>query len=510
MSFFWRKGGRIAFRTSVLLLWALAVSLALEAGQIGYAAAARAFEAAYKAGRMEALVSADEAVIAATAAQAPPPPAELRRDLPSRETFLSLTEEQRADFAAQRRELTMLCGPDGTILASYASPEPAEVAALAQRVRIGASISSMFPPQEGQDALNAVKSSFSSTWPALHDYVLPLPGFPRDYACAFVLYALKNPDGAATHVMASVLDSKYEIMSRKYRGNIYRDNRLDPLYPQFRTAQFWTNSRGFRSDEVAVPKPKGVCRIVCIGGSTTVEGPRNDLTYPKLLEKQLRDHFQTNLIEVVNCGVDALDSVGALERVGDYLALEPDLIIDYVFVNDSRTVRIDTLRSLFSQGASLRSWLCESCFLYARFPSLLLPTQDELAPAIRNYTQANQRGILAEARKRGADMALCSIAYPDFPNLPLRELWYYDNRYSNVSWGQVDAPMHKRVMDSYSALTREFCRQEGLLYIPVQEELKGGMEYFADIAHLRLPGIQRKADIVFRHIKDYVAAKLAG
>jgi hypothetical protein len=487
------------------------VALALEAGQYVYTKTVRNYEEVYKAMRLEPLVMADEAAIAASAAEAPQPPPGLKQDLPSRDTFLSLNEEQRADFAAQRRELSMLCDPAGTILSFYASPEPAEVAALAQRVHVGASIAGVFPPREGQDALDALRAAFSYAFPALHEYSLPLEGFSRQYACAFVVHALKDSTGAPTHVLASILDSKYEIMFRKYRGNIYRDNRLDPLYPQFKTAAFWTNSRGFRADEVAVPKPRGVCRIVCIGGSTTVEGPRNDLTYPKLLEKQLREHFKTDRVEVLNCGVDALDSRGAMEQVEDYLAVEPDLVIDYAFVNDAMTVRTLTAQHLASQGgAPLRSWLCKSRFLYAHFAPWLLPTPDELAPAIQEYTQSHQRRILEEARKRGADLAVCSIAYPDFPKLPLREAWYYDNRYSNVSWGQTDAPGYMRVMDTYRDLSQAFCRQEGLLYIPVQEELKGGMESFADIAHLRLPGIRRKADIVFRHVKDYVAAKLAG
>ena len=508
MNLNWQKGGRIALPVFILLLWAVALPLALEVGQIGYAAGVRIFEAFYTGKRAEPLFEADEAIIAATATQAPLPPPGLKRDLPSRDTFLSLDEGQRADFAAQRRELTMLCDSDGTILKWYASPEPAEVAALAQQARVGASVSSLFPPREGQDALNAVRTA-SNTVSPLHEYSVPLHGFPQKYACAFAVHALKDPAGASTRVMASVLDSKYEIMSRKYRANIYRSNRFDFLYPQFRTAEFWTNSRGFRSAEVAVPKPPGVCRIICIGGSTTVEGPRNDLTYPSLLERRLREDLQTDRIEVVNCGVDALDTLGAAERAQDYLALEPDLIIDYAFVNDRDAVCHIAARSPLSRGAFLKSWLRRSRFLYARFPSRLLPSPDELTPAIRDFTQAHQRCILAEARKRGTDLALCSIAYPDFPNLPWREAWRYDNRYSNVSWGQIDAPMHVRLVETYNALAREFCRREGLLYIPVQEELKGGMECFADIAHLRVPGIQRKADIVFRHVREYVAARLA-
>jgi len=161
-----------------------------------------------------------------------------------------------------------------------------------------------------------------------------------------------------------------------------------------------------------------------------------------------------------------------------------------------------------ARGVTLGDWLGRSRFLYGVFPSLFLPPRTEIAAAIEEITRPRQREILAAARARGADVAVCSIAYPDFDHLPLRERWYYDNRYTQVSWGQTDVPAHVRVVDTYNESVRAFCRREGLLYIPVQEELRGGTEYFADIAHLRLPGIQRKADIIFEHVREYVAARL--
>ena len=51
------------------------------------------------------------------------------------------------------------------------------------------------------------------------------------------------------------------------------------------------NSEGYRTHEFEVPKPKGLVRVVCIGGSTTVAGRTNDETYPALLEKKLRARF---------------------------------------------------------------------------------------------------------------------------------------------------------------------------------------------------------------------------
>jgi heterodisulfide reductase subunit A-like polyferredoxin len=51
---------------------------------------------------------------------------------------------------------------------------------------------------------------------------------------------------------------------------------------------------------VIVPKPKGVLRIVCVGGSTTEEGNDTQSTYPNIMEHKLRNYFKTDKIDVVN------------------------------------------------------------------------------------------------------------------------------------------------------------------------------------------------------------------
>ena len=91
---------------------------------------------------------------------------------------------------------------------------------------------------------------------------------------------------------------------------------------------------GLRDDFVVIPKPKGLFRILCVGGSTTVAGWTNETTYPNLLEKRLKDSFPDVSSEVINCGVSGLNSNSELEKIGDYLALNPDLILEYNAVND--------------------------------------------------------------------------------------------------------------------------------------------------------------------------------
>jgi hypothetical protein len=96
------------------------------------------------------------------------------------------------------------------------------------------------------------------------------------------------------------------------------------------------NALGFRGDEVAVPKPDGVYRIVLLGGSTTYSTGIDDYgkSYPVVLQQGLRasGHGQ---VEVVNAGCSMYSSWESLINLQfRVLDLEPDLVIVYHGIND--------------------------------------------------------------------------------------------------------------------------------------------------------------------------------
>ena len=123
-----------------------------------------------------------------------------------------------------------------------------------------------------------------------------------------------------------------------------------------------------RDRETEVPKPKGIVRIVCVGGSTTVEGPHNELTYPNFLERLLREHLRTDTIEVINGGVDALGFPTEMERMPDWMSLEPDLIIHYNIVNDLPNILINAV----NKSEMREGWRGRARKLAAKSLSLLL------------------------------------------------------------------------------------------------------------------------------------------
>jgi tetratricopeptide (TPR) repeat protein len=79
-----------------------------------------------------------------------------------------------------------------------------------------------------------------------------------------------------------------------------------------------------------VPKPKGVYRIFCLGGSTTVGYPYLfNGSFVSFLRERLKRVFPDKKIEVINLGMTATNSYTVLDIVRELGKYQPDLIIDY-------------------------------------------------------------------------------------------------------------------------------------------------------------------------------------
>jgi hypothetical protein len=359
----------------------------------------------------------------------------------------------------------------------------------------------------------ATRQAAEGQWTGIHEYSLrDYFGSGEHYTVSFVSTRYPGTDGSGARVIVSVFPSKYDIMCHSYRPHYYIDSNKYPFYPSFPWAELWTNAQGFRGDEVMLPKPAGRFRVVCVGGSTTVEGPRNDLTYPALLEDILQEQFSEGQVDVVNCGIDAKDSFTELSRIDDYLALEPDLTIYYTFPNDIYRVYDEQYLSSVSEGSAfpecLLRGLRHSMFLYNTYPDPFLPPFEALRAIIEDLTIAHLEQALEKHRAQGIAMAVCSVAIPDFEQLDHIEASCFDPRYGGVGWGTHDIHIMQRVFDAYNAAARDFCTANEVLYIPVAETVTGGMAEFNDIVHMTLTGIQRKTEVVAETIAPLVAKTL--
>jgi lysophospholipase L1-like esterase len=96
------------------------------------------------------------------------------------------------------------------------------------------------------------------------------------------------------------------------------------------------NSLGFRGEEISLPKPDGVYRIIAVGGSTTfgVYLPWNE-SYPYYLQEELRERFGTDAIEVVNGGLTGSTAAESFHRLPtQLLPADPDMVVVYHAFND--------------------------------------------------------------------------------------------------------------------------------------------------------------------------------
>ena len=108
---------------------------------------------------------------------------------------------------------------------------------------------------------------------------------------------------------------------------------------------------GFRGRAPALPKPEGVRRVLCLGGSTTYgDGLADGETYPEQLEALLAADGGAPA-EVLNLGVPAYTTAESLLNLClKGLDYEPDAVVVYHAVNDFRP------RTLPSVEADYRSF----------------------------------------------------------------------------------------------------------------------------------------------------------
>lgn len=437
-----------------------------------------------------------------------PLPPNLRRELPGREQFFTLDEAGRSALAQQRQELAMVCDREGTLLSAYPAGEPAELAELSARAHPGASLQALLPEEPWRDAREALARVCDTQSPWAPDYPIPMANGNK---YVFQFHFLPEPIAGQKTARAWVFaqPSIWDELWFSFKKNI---DSSDGFYFA-KVEQFRTNNLGFRANDLALPKPPGVFRIVCIGASTTAEGPTNALTYPNILEKKLRKHFGGRPIEVVNCGIYGIESSQEKRHLPDYLALQPDLIIYYDMINDIRTDSCQWRNPEKGKPGyfmkRFKSWLRESRFLFNEFNPWLLPGDDEIRADMERNSLANIREIAAAAKEAGAAMVLCSFAAPDLAHCRPDEADYFERTGRGFGLTVINAKSYVHIARIFNERVKRLCAEEGMLYAPVAEGLQGGIIYFNDCCHMNLAGIEKKADILFNTLKAPIAAKWA-
>lgn len=434
---------------------------------------------------------------------APQPPSPVQRALPPREGFIVADEQGREDLARARRERILVIDTAGRVLSYYGGGEEPELDALMRRITPDHHLAGALQQSMLDDALWTARSVLDSGTPQWRDYsLLQDDGTRLWYEFDFESFPLF---AARAETVIFVRSSRYVGDGKAYRPYVYRYGH----YAAFLHSEFWTNGTGYRDEEVVLPKPANCFRIACIGGSTTMEGPRNDLTYPNLLEKRLRERFGQSGVEVINCGVDGNDFEGERTHFREYLALQPDLIVHYNFVNNAWWVFTAGMKNKIAREqvfGPVQRLLGKSVFVNRFLRDWLTPLDEDYSAPLEKEVISKLREMAALARDAGVRFAVCSFDYPDPALLSAREEAFYDSLFSYPPWGRIGLRTYAALVDTYNRRVRELCKEEELLYLPVEEQLRGGFEVFTDICHMHLGGIDRKAEVMAALLEPVVAA----
>jgi len=496
----WRR----CFFAAVALLWVVVIALALEGwARVHYVRLPKKANAYYYGSRLPDIERRCAPVVekyASRPLQKWPP-----RDAVS-DAFFSLDEAGRSAFAQARGEVQVLSDCSGKVTAVYAATQPAEVAELGRRVRVGSPLADIFAREQvRQDVERAVQHAAQLPYLCAYEYPVQWAD-GSESSLEFSVASRRYHVGACIQELIRVHTSIWEVPGLRFRPHY---GCTEPI-PWAKCDEIRINNFGFIGDDIAVPKPPGTFRIVCIGGSTTAEGRTPELTYPGMLQRKLREHFKRSDVEVVNAGIFGLNTAQERSRLPDFLALQPDMLIHYNFVNELRSLVYDWEAPLPTQAVAwpdrLKKALRHSRFIERTANWWLLPKTSEIISEMQHGAIADLTAMAEETRTAGVEMAVCSFAYPQLGS----EAYFYDVKaYEFFMVDFLTSRSYCNLVKLYNSLLKEACRMADISYVPVAEELVGGSEYFTDICHLNPAGIECKAGIVFKAIVGRVAQRLA-
>jgi len=278
------------------------------------------------------------------------------------------------------------------------------------------------------------------------------------------------------------------------------------------------NPMGLRGEAVPKKKPKGVYRILCVGGSTTYGSHTPaDQAYPARLQELLNKgpHKQPPLrYEVLNCGVPGYTTAESLVNLSlRLLEFDADALIIYHAINDARLIQVGGFQADYSHMRSswrfpetspLESALLRHCRLYYRlfkgsYPSLQPARLERLvyvdatehphpAPSwkgvntrgVRAYLR-NLRNLIAVAQEHGIAPVLTTFAASE-------------EHLVGPGYGDVLAVMNRWV--------RQMATNKKLPLIELAESLDDQPGLFADYVHMNADGFMAQAKLIHQQARE--------
>jgi lysophospholipase L1-like esterase len=286
------------------------------------------------------------------------------------------------------------------------------------------------------------------------------------------------------------------------------------------------NRLGWRGNEISLPKPTGVFRIVALGASTTYGFTTVDESYPAWLERILRDTYNYGQVEVINAGISGYTSFHQVVSLAfRVLELEPDLIIYYEGNNDilTREMPPECYRGINPlRGTDPRSRVASaetpplSPFVLYRILSISLGWERDplsLESLFRPYTIDCGGAVISEYLETSADLR--EVRAPQ--NLPV----YYERNLRTivgiarihdiqmmvVTWAYNESspeayPFWQTVIAEHNAIITRLAEEYNLLYVDYAPLAPQDDENWSDYIHMNGIGSRHQAEALAAYLDE--------
>jgi len=306
-----------------------------------------------------------------------------------------------------------------------------------------------------------------------------------------------------------------------YYMHPYNGYRLKPGYVRGDIEKI--NSLGFRGNEFSLEKPDDTYRIVVMGGSTTfaVYLPWHE-SAPYFMERDLRNRFQTDNIEVINGGLTGSTTAETVHRlISQVLEVDPDMVVIYHGYNDlfprlfndwendyyhfrdadpanppgmTRFITYRLLLAALSPGAFHENY--DLANLVWKTQNLPASDTDRMQNYLDTDNSAFRHNIEAAVQllqARGVQPVLATFAAD-------HDIWHWNDHIPPYLW--------ELGIEEHNDVIRSLAEQYDVPLVPFAESTRGWRPLYNDSIHMTNYGNKFKAMVFDDTIAPFVEEKL--
>jgi len=268
----------------------------------------------------------------------------------------------------------------------------------------------------------------------------------------------------------------------------------------------WESTAWYRNVEVSIPKPDSEIRVICFGGSTTVNW-RAGISYPQILDTKFSETDRNFSVRVFNAGGEGFSTAHTLVNLSlRNLELAPDVIVVYHNINDLSVKNFgdwvssdyaNKYKSDFYLGFRHRTGALAGLTKISRLARFIVSSIEGLAFPRNQYGEVgrtsmtndhsqvlahfknNLRSIAAVAREHGIRLVLASQ--------PAKSDFRGDDGF--VAFNQA---------------VQQIAEEEGAVFVDVAKLMTDDNLFLDDSIHYTRQGVQRLADIFYPHVQYLV------